>query len=424
MIVSEQFELNKLKIINDPVHGFVKVPFPIIYDLLQHRYFQRLRGIKQLGLTSLVYPGAMHNRFQHAVGAMHLMSSAVSVLQNKGIEISREESIAVHIAILLHDIGHGPFSHALEYSVVEGVSHEDVSLAFMHSLNKEFNGALSMALDVFQDKYPKKFLHQLVSSQLDMDRLDYLKRDSFFSGVTEGVIGSDRIIKMLHVHEDQLVVESKGIYSIEKFLIARRLMYWQVYLHKTALVAEKMLMKVLQRARFLCTQQIELHAPQQLLYFLKNAIVKEDFDLNEVVIENFAFLDDGDIMSAIKSWIYHEDYILSALAKALYDRDLLHIELQKESFDKNLIKEIRKKVKTLYNLQNADEVSYFVYTDVIENHAYSITDEKINILYSGNEIRDISKASDILNLSVLGKNVRKNVLCYPKSLRKWVSEMS
>ncbi len=422
--MSNEYVLNKLKIINDPVHGFVKVPFPIIYDLLEHRYFQRLRGIKQLGLTSLVYPGAMHNRFQHAVGAMHLMSSAVSVLQNKGIEITQEESIAVHIAILLHDIGHGPFSHALEYSVVEGVSHEDVSLAFMHSLNKEFKGALSMALDVFQDKYHKKFLHQLVSSQLDMDRLDYLKRDSFFSGVTEGVIGSDRIIKMLHVHEDQLVVESKGIYSIEKFLIARRLMYWQVYLHKTALVAEKMLMKVLQRARFLCAQEIDLHAPLQLLYFLKNAIVKEDFDHNEMVIENFAFLDDGDIMTAIKSWIHHEDYILSTLAKALYDRDLLHIELQKESFDKNLIKQIGKKVKTLYNLQNADEVSYFLYTDVIENHAYSITDEKINILYSGNEIRDISIASDILNLSVLGKNVKKNVLCYPKSLRKWVSEIS
>ncbi len=422
--MSNEYVLNKLKIINDPVHGFVKVPFPIIYDLLEHRYFQRLRGIKQLGLTSLVYPGVMHNRFQHAVGAMHLMSSAVSVLQNKGIEITQEESIAVHIAILLHDIGHGPFSHALEYSVVEGVSHEDVSLAFMHSLNKEFKGALSMALDVFQDKYHKKFLHQLVSSQLDMDRLDYLKRDSFFSGVTEGVIGSDRIIKMLHVHEDQLVVESKGIYSIEKFLIARRLMYWQVYLHKTALVAEKMLMKVLQRARFLCAQEIDLHAPLQLLYFLKNAIVKEDFDHNEMVIENFAFLDDGDIMTAIKSWIHHEDYILSTLAKALYDRDLLHIELQKESFDKNLIKQIGKKVKTLYNLQNADEVSYFLYTDVIENHAYSITDEKINILYSGNEIRDISIASDILNLSVLGKNVKKNVLCYPKSLRKWVSEIS
>ncbi len=422
--MSNQCEFNKLKIINDPVHGFVKIPFAIIYDLLQHRYFQRLRGIKQLGLTSLVYPGAMHNRFQHAVGAMHLMSSAVSVLKTKGIDITEDESIAVHIAILLHDIGHGPFSHALEYSVVEGVSHEDVSLAFMKSLNKEFNGALNMALDVFQDKYHKKFLHQLVSSQLDMDRLDYLKRDSFFSGVTEGVIGSDRIIKMLHVYNDQLVVESKGIYSIEKFLIARRLMYWQVYLHKTALVAEKMLMKILQRARSLCAKGIEIQAPKQLYFFLQNSISIDEFMDNEQVIENFAFLDDGDIMSAIKSWVYHDDYILSTLSKALCERNLLHIELQKESFDKNNIKKIKNKVKELYNLESNDELSYFVYTDVIENHAYSITDEKINILYSGGEIRDVSKASDILNLSVLGKNVKKNVLCYPKSMRKWVSEIS
>ncbi len=416
--------LNKLKIINDPVHGFVKIPFPIIYDLLQHKFFQRLRGIKQLGLTSLVYPGAMHNRFQHAVGAMHLMSSAVSVLQSKGIKITEEESQAVHIAILLHDIGHGPFSHALEYSVVEGVSHEDVSLAFMNVLNQEFDGALGLALEIFQDKYSKKFLHQLVSSQLDMDRLDYLKRDSFYSGVTEGVIGSDRIIKMLHVRNDHLVVESKGIYSIEKFLIARRLMYWQVYLHKTAIVAEKMLMKILQRARTLSLKNIELYASPQLLFFLKNAISIEDFITNSEVINCFALLDDGDIMSAIKSWMNHDDYILSNLSRSLYERDLLHIELRKESFDKTLVKKIKNKVKEVYSLKDNKEVSYFVYTDVIENHAYSITDEKINILYSRGEIKDVSEASDILNLSVLGKNVKKNILCYPKSLRKWVAEIS
>ncbi len=422
--MSEDKVFNKLKIINDPVHGFVKIPFSIIYDLLQHKYFQRLRGIKQLGLTSLVYPGAMHNRFQHAVGAMHLMSNAVSVLKSKGIEITEEESKAVHIAILLHDIGHGPFSHALEFSVVEGVSHEDISLAFMNSLNKEYNGALELALEIFKDTYSKKFLHQLVSSQLDMDRLDYLKRDSFFSGVTEGVIGSDRIIKMLHVRNDNLVVESKGIYSIEKFLIARRLMYWQVYLHKTAIVAEKMLMKVLQRARKLCVDGVDLYAPPQLLYFLKQTFSIEDFMNNPEVIGNFALLDDGDIMSAIKSWINHEDFILSNLSKALYERDLLHIELRKESFDKSLVKELKKKVKELYGLNSKDEISYFVYTDIIENHAYSITDEKINILYSGEEIRDVSEASDILNLSVLGKNVKKNILCYPKSLRKWIGEIS
>ena len=422
--MSKATVFNKLKIINDPVHGFAKIPFPIIFDLLQHKYFQRLRGIKQLGLTSLVYPGAMHNRFQHAVGAMHLMSNAVSVLKSKGIEITEEESRAVHIAILLHDIGHGPFSHALEYSVVEGVSHEDISLAFMNVLNKEFNGELELALDIFKGKYQKKFLHQLVSSQLDMDRLDYLKRDSFFSGVTEGVIGSDRIIKMLHVKNDQLVVESKGIYSIEKFLIARRLMYWQVYLHKTAIVAEKMLMKILQRARKLCLMNVELYASPQLIYFLENSFMIDDFMNKPEVIKNFSLLDDGDIMSAIKSWINHDDYILASLCKALYERDLLHIELRKESFDKTLIKEIKKKVKEMYHLKNNEDVSYFVYTDVIENHAYSITDEKINILYSREEIRDVSDASDILNLSVLGKNVKKNILCYPKTLRKWIREIS
>ncbi|MCW3805077.1 HD domain-containing protein [Plebeiibacterium marinum] len=422
--MDKNYIVNKLKIINDPVHGFVKVPFAIIYELLQHRFFQRLRGIKQLGLTSLVYPGAMHNRFQHAVGAMHLMSSAVSVLKSKGVEITSEESKAVHIAILLHDIGHGPFSHALESSVVEGVDHEDISLALMNSLNVEFGGELSLAIEIFKDGYPKKFLHQLVSSQLDMDRLDYLKRDSFFSGVTEGVIGSDRIIKMLHVADDQLVVESKGIYSIEKFLIARRLMYWQVYLHKTALVAELMLMKVLKRARQLCGNGVELFAPPQLLYFLKNKLDIHDFGNGGAAIENFVMLDDGDIMTAIKIWIKHPDFVLSELSQMLYNRELLHIELRKEPFDKAVVKQIKERVKGMYALQNKDEINCFVYTDVIENHAYSIKDEQINILYSGGEVKDISEASDILNLSVLGKNVKKNVLCYPKSLRKWVGEIS
>jgi HD superfamily phosphohydrolase len=420
--VSKDFISNKLKIINDPVYGFIKIPFPIIYDLLQHRYFQRLRGIKQLGLTSMVYPGAMHNRFQHAVGAMHLMSSAVQVLQSKGIDITIEESEAVHMAILLHDIGHGPFSHALEHSVVHGVSHEDISIAFMHRLNQEFNGRLDLALAIFQDEYPKKFLHQLVSSQLDMDRLDYLKRDSFFSGVTEGVIGSDRIIKMLHVHNDQLVVESKGIYSIEKFLIARRLMYWQVYLHKTALVAEKMLVKILLRARFLCANGADLFATPHLLYFLSHEIGSQDFDKDASVLEKFALLDDGDIMSAIKVWSGHDDFILATLSSALLNRDLLHIELRKDSFDKAFVKKIKNKVREAYGVDKK-EVSYFVYTDIIENHAYSTKDEKINILYAGGELKDVAVASDILNLSVLGKNVKKNVLCYPKSLRSWVAKL-
>ncbi len=421
--MNRKFVVNKLKIINDPVYGFIKIPFSFIYDIIQHKYFQRLRGIKQLGLTSLVYPGAMHNRFQHAVGAMHLMSSAISVLRAKGTDISREEAEAVQLAILLHDIGHGPFSHVLENSLVEGVSHEDISFAFMHKLNKIHKGKLDLAMAVFRDKYPKRFLHQLVSSQLDMDRLDYLRRDSFFTGVTEGVIGSDRIIKMLQVKNDQLVVESKGIYSIEKFLIARRLMYWQVYLHKTAIVAEKMLVKLLQRARSLSQSKVVLFGSPQLLFFLNNNVVKEDFyEEGNESLENFAMLDDGDIMSAIKVWSLHDDFILSSLSEALLCRDLFHIEIRKEPFDKKLIKEIKHKVRKDFQLEKNSDVSYFVYSDVVENHAYSVTDDKINILYSNGSVKDVSKASDILNLSVLSKNVKKYVLCYPKFIRKWVME--
>ena len=404
---------NKLKIINDPVYGFVKIPFDLIFDLLQHQYFQRLRGIKQLGLTSMVFPGAMHNRFQHAVGAMHLMSQAVGVLRSKGVDISEEESKAVHIAILLHDIGHGPFSHVLEHSVVKGVSHEEISLMFMERLNVAFDQQLDLAIQIFKNSYSKKFLHQLVSSQLDMDRLDYLRRDSFFTGVTEGTIGSDRIIKMLHVFNDQLVVESKGIYSIEKFLIARRLMYWQVYLHKTAVVAESILVSVLRRAKYLSHQGAHLFATPHLTFFLNNDIDRAGFKEDGRVLDKFSLLDDGDIMSAIKVWTQHEDFVLSTLSKAIIHRDLFHIELQKEPFDKRRIQQIEKIVSDELHLGKG-EVAYFVNTKRIENHAYSLTDEKINILFSGGILKDISKASDILNVSVLSKNVRKNVLIYPK----------
>ncbi|WP_430933762.1 HD domain-containing protein [Saccharicrinis sp. 156] len=420
--MERDYPFNKLKIINDPVYGFVKIPFDFIYDLLQHRYFQRLRGIKQLGLTSMVYPGAMHNRFQHAVGAMHLMTQAVGVLQSKGIEITEEESQAVHMAILLHDIGHGPFSHVLEHSLVEGITHEEISLMFMERLNKEFENQLGLAIEIFKDNYVKKFLHQLVSSQLDMDRLDYLRRDSFFTGVTEGVIGSDRIIKMLHVHNDQLVVESKGIYSIEKFLIARRLMYWQVYLHKTAVVAESMLVNVLRRAKYLMHNGIGMFATPHLQYFMASDVTFDIFMKDETVLEKFSLLDDGDIMSAIKIWTQHEDFVLSSLSKAIVNRDLLHIELQNKPFNKQRIKRIKEKIGEEFNLSK-DEVGYFVTTDVIENHAYSLTDEKINILFSGGSLKDVSTASDILNLSVLSKNVRKNVLIYPKSVRNWASKL-
>ncbi|WP_342343995.1 HD domain-containing protein [Carboxylicivirga mesophila] len=407
--------MNKRKIINDPVHGFIKVPNELLYDLTEHPYFQRLRRIKQLGLTHLVYPGAMHTRFQHALGAMHLMSSAVETLLSKGHAISEEESTAVHAAILLHDIGHGPFSHVLEHSLVE-VSHEAISQIIMQKLNVEFGGVLSTAIDIFNDTYPKQFLHQLVSSQLDMDRLDYLKRDSFFSGVSEGVIGSDRIIKMLNVVDDKLVIESKGIYSIEKFLVARRLMYWQVYLHKTALAAEQMLVHLLKRARKLIAKGEELFAPAHLLFFMKRKPGIEDFNNDEEVLNNFASLDDDDIMCSIKSWTQHQDVILSTLAKGFVNRQLWRIRISEKPFKGESIQFIKDVTQKKFNLKSTQQANYFVFTDTITNNAYSIKDDKIEILYNNNELKDISKASDMLNLSVLGKTVRKHYVCYPKSI--------
>lgn len=407
--------MNKRKIINDPVHGFIKVPNDLLYDLTEHRYFQRLRRIKQLGLTHLVYPGAMHTRFQHALGAMHLMSSAVETLQSKGNVITDEESTAVHAAILLHDIGHGPFSHVLEHSLVE-VSHEVISQIMMQKLNEEFQGQLSTAIAIFNNTYPKKFLHQLVSSQLDMDRLDYLKRDSFFSGVSEGVIGSDRIIKMLNVVDDKLVIESKGIYSIEKFLVARRLMYWQVYLHKTALAAEQMLVHLLKRAKQLIANGEELFGPTHLLYFMKYKPHIEDFHNNEEVLSNFTMLDDDDFMCSIKSWTNHPDIILSTLAKGFVNRQLWRIRISETPFKPEDIQQIKEVTQRRYNLSSVALARYFVYTDAITNNAYSVKDDKIEILYNNRELKDIAKASDMLNLSVLGKTVRKHYVCYPKCI--------
>ncbi|WP_289053086.1 HD domain-containing protein [Carboxylicivirga marina] len=407
--------MNKRKIINDPVHGFIKVPYDLLYDLTEHPYFQRLRRIKQLGLTHLVYPGAMHTRFQHALGAMHLMSSAVETLQSKGHEISEEESIAVHAAILLHDIGHGPFSHVLEHSLVE-VSHEAISQIMMQHLNEEFNGQLSMAIEIFNGTYPKGFLHQLVSSQLDMDRLDYLKRDSFFSGVSEGVIGSDRIIKMLNVVDDKLVIESKGIYSIEKFLVARRLMYWQVYLHKTALAAEQMLVHLLKRAKKLIEKGEELFVPPHLRFFIEQKLDLESFHNDKEVLYNFTLLDDDDIMCSIKAWTKHEDVILSVLANGFVNRKLWRIKISDRPFRTEDIKAIKEAVKEAYGLKSTKASKYLVFADTITNNAYSIKDDKIEILYNNNELKDIAKASDMLNLSVLGKTVRKHYVCYPKSI--------
>lgn len=407
--------VNKRKIINDPVYGFIKVPYDIIYDLLEHSFIQRMRRIKQLGLTHIVYPGAMHTRFQHALGAMHLMSSAVAVLRSKGHEITEEESQAVHAAILLHDIGHGPFSHVLENTLLN-VDHEDISRLMMEELNREFNGQLSMTIQIFEDSYPKKFLHQLVSSQLDMDRLDYLKRDSFFTGVSEGVIGSDRIIKMLNIHNDSLVVESKGIYSIENFLVARRLMYWQVYLHKTALAAEQMLVHILKRARQLVSEGQDLFAPPHLLYFMKLKPDLNDFYERPELFENFSLLDDDDIMSSIKTWISHPDPVLSRLADDFVNRRLFRLQFANTAFNPDSINQLRKVISNKLNLSSIDDANYFVITNHISNNAYSVNDDRINILFSDGSIKDIATASDMLNLSVLGKTVKKYYLCHPKSI--------
>jgi len=335
---------NKLKIINDPVYGFIKIPYHIVYDLIELPMFQRLRRIRQLGTTQFVYPGANHTRFQHAIGAMHLMGQAIEVIGSKGIEITDNEAKAVTIAILLHDIGHGPFSHSLEHSLIRGTSHETISLMFMEQLNETFPGQLNLAMNIFKNEYHKKFLHQLVSSQLDMDRLDYLKRDSFFTGVTEGVIGSDRIIKMLNVLDDQLVVDEKGIYSIEKFLIARRLMYWQVYLHRTVVSSEQLLLLLLKRAQFLTGEGAQLFATPALTYFLENEPGKYDPSNKKKFLEQFVALDDNDILASAKVWCSHRDRVLSMLSKGLVNRALFSVELDDQPYPDELVHSMRKKV--------------------------------------------------------------------------------
>ncbi len=407
---------NKRKIFNDPVYGFITIPGELIFDIIEHPYFQRLRRIKQLGLTHLVYPGALHTRFHHAMGAMHLMTQAISVIRDKGHAITEKEANGALIAILLHDIGHGPFSHALENSIVSNLTHEDLSEIFMDKLNQHFNGKLSLALDIFRDTCKKKFLHKLVSGQLDMDRLDYLKRDSFFTGVSEGVINSDRIIKMLNIVDDQLVAEAKGIYSIEKFIIARRLMYWQVYLHKTVLAAEYMLMKILLRAKLLTENGEKLFATPTLEVFLKNSFNKNDFLNNRLLIATFARLDDFDIFTSIKVWTAHKDKILSILCRNMVNRHLSRIELRDSKFTKNYINEIRKMTKMELDLKE-DEVDYFVYSFPITTNAYNPLRDKINILYKNGDIVDIAEASDQLNISILSKAVTKYFLCYPKSVK-------
>ncbi len=402
---------NKLKIFNDPIYGFITIPNALIFNLVEHKYFQRLRRISQMGLSYLVYPGAHHTRFHHALGSMHLMQKAVAILRFKEIAISEDEENALLIAILLHDVGHGPFSHSMEHSIVNGVSHEEISLLFMEKLNAEFNSNLTLAITMFKGEYHRKFMCQLISSQLDMDRADYLKRDSFYTGVPEGNINSERLITMLNVVNDELVVEEKGIYSVEKFLTARRLMYWSVYLHKTGVVAEQLMIRVLQRAKTLVNRGTPLKAGNALLYFLNNEITREKF--NDKALETFAKLDDYDIISSMKEWQEHDDFVLSNLCQMIINRDLLKIKVKNKPIKLEKLSSHISHLTHKYNITK-EEASYFVFKGDITNQAYHLRNNNINILLNNGKITDIVKASDLLNLKVLSKPVTKYYICYPK----------
>ena len=404
---------NKKKIINDPIYGFISIPDEFIFDVIEHPYLQRLRRISQLGLSHLVYPGAVHTRFQHVIGAMHLMGKAIAVLRKKGHTISDEEKRAVLLAILLHDIGHGPFSHALEYDIVKSVTHENISAYFIERLEKYFGSDLRLALTIFEDNYHKPFLHQLVSSQLDMDRLDYLNRDSFFSGVSEGIIGSDRLIEMLAVHNGNLVLEEKGIYSVEKFIVARRLMYWQVYLHKTVVAAEYMLVYALRRAKSLARIGTPVFSSPALSFFLEKDVLKADFEQNEEVLEKFAALDDYDILQSLKVWSTHTDPTLRFLSTSIVDRNLFKIEISKTPFTKNDISEVKSRLSIDPKFKDQD-LSYLVFSDKLTNKAYNQEFQNINVLLKSGEIIDLSQASDNLNISALARPVEKYFLCYPR----------
>ena len=404
---------NKLKIFNDPIYGFIRIPNTLIFDLIAHPYFQRLRRISQMGLSYLVYPGAHHTRFHHALGCMHLMQKAIQVLRFKGVALSKEEEQGLLCAILLHDIGHGPFSHAMEHSIVENISHETISLRFMEELNTMFNGSLTIAIAIFNGEHDRKFLNQLVSSQLDMDRLDYLKRDSFYTGVAEGNTNAERLITMLNVVDGNLVVEEKGIYSVEKFLMARRFMYWQVYLHKTGVVAEQLLIRILKRARFLIREKQDLVASDALLYFLNNRIDEANF--NDTTLQLFSKLDDVDVLGALKIWQYAEDFILSELCKMILDRKLLHIKIKNEPIKPEKLKDKFLKTQERFKLTN-EETSYLVFDGVVANKAYNRSHQNINILKKNGKIIDVAKLSDHLNLNALSKTVTKYYICYPKDV--------
>ncbi len=405
--------MKKIKIFNDPIYGFISVNNELIYKLIEHPYFQRLRRISQMGLSYLVYPGAHHTRFHHALGCGFLMKKAIETLRLKDIEISKEEEEALYIAILLHDLGHGPFSHALENSIVVNRTHEQISLKFMEFLNEEFDGKLSLAIKIFTGNYHRKFMHQLISSQLDMDRLDYLKRDSFYSGVAEGNINAERLITMLYVKNDSLVIEGKGIYSVEKFIVARRLMYWQVYLHKTGLAAERVLVKIIERAKELTKKGIELSSNKILGHFLQSSIDGNDFNYHE--LDLFSKLDDFDVISALKLWIDHDDFVLSYLCSSIIHRKLPKVEMQIDDFSEEFKDKIEKKILEKYPVKKED-LGYLIFGGKVKNQAYNTNTEQINILYKNGEIADIANASDNLSIQALSKIVTKCFICYPKNL--------
>lgn len=398
------------KVISDPVFGFIQIPRGLLLDIVKHPLMQRLARIKQLGLTSMVYPGAQHTRFQHSLGAFHLMSEAVRSLQQKGIFIFDSEAEAVQAAILMHDIGHGPFSHVLENTLISGISHEEISLMMMEEINREMNGALTLAISIFRNNYPKRFLHQLISSQLDMDRLDYLRRDSFFTGVTEGNIGSARIIKMLNVVDDQLCVDAKGIYSIENYLTSRRLMYWQVYLHRTTVACEKVLVNVLLRAKHLALSGCDVFATPQLKYFLEHDVDSKWFHEHPEAFENYKLLDDNDIWSSIKVWAHHSDKILALLARNLLERKPFFVEISEEPIGEEQIDELLNRLAAHFGVTKED-ARYLMSLNTMQKDMYSISDDHISIRYNDGTLRDIAEASEILNVQLLSKKIRKYYLC-------------
>jgi uncharacterized protein len=415
------YQINKRKIINDPVYGFISIPGEFVFDLIEHPWYQRLRNIKQLGLTSFVYPGANHTRFQHCLGALHLMEMAITTLRGKGVDILPEEEEATYIAILLHDIGHGPFSHALESSIISGINHEDISLLLMRKLDGEYGGKLSLAINIFRDTYPRRFLHELISGQMDMDRLDYLRRDSFFTGVIEGSVGSERIIRMLNVVGNSLVAEEKGIYSLEKFLIARRLMYWQVYMHKTVLSSESLLVNILTRARQLAAEGTDLYATPALRFFLYNQFAKDDLEQENkstpgLIADNFTRLDDSDVLISAKYWADSSDKVLANLSKRLMTRDLFAVELQNEPFDESKVAVLTRNAAGLMGTSNED-TGYFVFSSSISNTAYGPDGTEIKILLKNGSIAEISTVSDMFDHRFLSERITKYFLCYPKECR-------